>query len=120
MGSLFSDFWTKQGHEVFNFGRDLKDIDKISDCEIIVFSVPKDSFEEVLNNVKDFLNKDIEFVFDRQDFLKPRDLANSILSEEYPNMFSRETAAKWPSVMNGFISESTALKILDTYINGRT
>jgi hypothetical protein len=55
-------------------------------------------------------------VYDRKSFLKDRDLENSILKDNYPNIFFGENVNNWPSIKSGFIDREIALNILEKYM----
>ena len=82
MGSLFADFWKNAGYEILVLGSDLKDLEKISKCEIIVFAVPKNKFEEILSKVSLFLNKN-QIVVSFSSYLGEEKQAVKDLIKEY-------------------------------------
>ena len=75
MGSLFSEFWKKVGFEVNTFGSDLNELEKFSQCDVVVFATPKDKFEEILTKIKTALEAGqmanrLEFSEDDQKIVK--------------------------------------------------
>ena len=108
LGYKPEDFPTRQGGHITGYYLEHRGLTKI-------FIVSGNHRAATLAHLKP--QQQFQVIFDRKEFLKQRDLENSILSKRYDNIFSSKNVADWPSVKSGFLTEKEAITIIERYIN---
>jgi|7_EtaG_2_1085326.scaffolds.fasta_scaffold02018_5 hypothetical protein len=58
----------------------------------------------------------IPVIYERVKFMKSRDRNKCLFYNEHPSTFSIEDSDKWPSVVNGIVSNDIARKIFNAYV----